>query len=188
MFNLYENNYEYDNEEGNLDYIPIPPRIPTQDLESTELPERISWQYETVPMAQHMASFPIWFVILYLGYSINSESIILQALNVFASFVLVVFLKQFIGYDLNFNFSSFHHFIEFERIDFSLERDDTVVEMSRWVMVPFAWLTEIALILSNESKSYIGNFTHIPSRSALIIIFVVQVIYIYSCRVGMRAP
>ena len=170
--------YEYDSEEENI--------IIVQEPYEGTIDDTLLLQYDTVPFAQHFASFPIWFVIFYLGNFINSESIILQAINFVAMYIFVLCFQWFVGYNLILNFRSFPYLIEFERINYPTELSSVKMNLSQWVMVPFAWATEIALILSNESKSLIRHFISIPSEPILLIIFVIQLIYIYACRSAMR--
>lgn len=154
---------------------------PTQELAPVDQRS----QRDTVPMAQHMASLPIWFFILHLGYFFDSESIIVQALNCIVLYFLVTFLQLFFGYYLILNLGNFPCVVQFERIDYSVGNDEEArsVEISRWTC---AWLTEIAIILFDDYKTFAELLApNFPVKPILIFIFIVQLLYIYSFQLGI---
>jgi len=150
----------------------------TQELETEQAEQIVLSQPGTVPLAQHLASLPIWVSILYLGYFIHSDSIVIWALNCFHFIVLAVLLQVFSGSYLTINLSNFPCILETERINFNL--GGRTVELSRWALVPFAWLTEIAIIIVNGNIFIDPSLSNFSSVSILMFIFIAQLFYIYS--------
>ena len=121
-------------------------------------------------------------------YSLSKYFLFFQILNVVAIHLLSIFLQRFFGYNLVLNIRNFPWFLQFERIDFSLEGDDVVIDLNRWISVPFAWFTEIILLLSDRSKFQLDYFVYFPDKRLVVLFFLIQLIYIYSCHPEVLLP
>ena len=183
-------NYDYDNEHGNsIDTVSDSDSSGTNDVNvvSVTSERRTSdynglYDHHLIPLPQHMASFPTWFLILYLAKFITDPAIYIQVFNFFAVFVLTLYIQRFFGYEVVLNLRNFPCFVQLERIDFGPEGEEVVTDLSRWVLLPFAWFTEILLIHHDDIKSSLNYFTYIPDKSTILILFIVQLLYIYSCQ------
>ena len=134
----------------------------------------------SVPMPQHMSSFPTWFLIFYLAKFITDPSILIQFFNFLAVFVLMRYIQKFLGYELVLSLRNFSRFFQLERIDYTGQGEQLVTDLSRWMLVPFAWLTEILLIRYDDMKASLEYFTYIPDKKMLLILLIIQLAYIYS--------
>ena len=151
----------------------VPPEINTLNVNQED-------NHLLIPMPQHMASFPTLFIIYYLAKYIDDPSIIVQVFNFFAVFVLLRYIQKYIGYAVVLSLRNFPRFLQLQRIDYSYEGGQIVTDLSRWMLVPFAWLTEILLVRHDDLKEILDSFVYIPDQWILLILFIIQLLYIYS--------
>lgn len=179
---LSDNNSDNSSDIGNNGSSESETTWPTQDLETESVEQIVLNQPNTVPLAQHLASLPIMVIIFYLRYFINLDSIFKWALNLFYFTFLAIFLQIYVGFCLSLNFDNCPFILQIERIDFSVDFNfgGRSVEISRWALVPFAWLTEIAIILVKYEFIIFPSISYFSSVSLLIFLFLAQLFYIYS--------
>ena len=151
----------------------VPPEINTLNINQQD-------SHLLIPMPQHMASFPTLFIIYYLAKYIDDPSIIVQVFNFFAVFVLFRYMQKYVGYAVVLSIRNFPRFLLLHQIDYSGEGGAIVTDLSRWMLVPFAWLTEILLVRHDDLKEILDSFVYIPDQWILLILFIIQLLYIYS--------
>lgn len=136
--------------------------------------------HHLIPMPQHMSSIPILLVTYYLAKFIDDPSIIIQVFNFFAVYVLIHYMQNYVGYAVVLSLRNFPRFLQLQRIEYSGVGGLVGTDLSRWMLVPFAWFTEILLVRHDDLKSSLGSFTYIPDHWILLILFIIQLFYIYS--------
>ncbi len=161
-----------DDEENDLIVSPSPPvALPMLGARLTPL---------TVSSSRFASTKAVTFSIFYLCHYLKFvKSVPIKViLGILASIGLFFFLQIHFAVHLTYRITHDQYpwvNIRFNPIQFS--DSERGVSYQRWLLAPLLWLNEILVFMPDEAFSLIQLYTFLPSRSYLVILFLVQFLH-----------